>query len=214
MTSTNYNSKRLIVGAARFFSTVLSPLLMPSYGLFLILWGSFLSAQPAGQRIAVLLIVFGITCILPMFFISLLHNLKVIRDKRLNSASERFWPYLLGLLCYIGACFYLGHIHAPRWVIAFAAGGALACVVSFVVNLWWKISAHMAGICGVVALVYTMHTQVLEAFNLKWVFVGTLLLAGILGTSRIILKHHTFAQVLAGAINGYLSVKLLMILFG
>ena len=214
MNASEIKNRRFIVGAARFFSTVLSPLLMPSYGMFLILWGSFLSAQPAGQRIAVLIIMFGITCILPMFFISLLHNLKVIRDKRLNSAKERFWPYLLAILCYVGACFYLGHIHAPQWVIAFAAGGALACLISMVVNMWWKISAHMAGIAGLVALIYSMHTQMLEAFNLKWVFVATLLLAGILGSARIILRHHTLAQVLAGALNGYLCVKLAMMLFG
>lgn len=213
MKASDINSKRLLVGSAQFFSTVLSPLLMPSYGLFLILWGSFLSVQPTGVRIMALLIVFGITCIMPMFFISLLHNLKVIGDKRLHNASERFWPYALTVLCYTGACFYLDHIHAPLWVIMFAAGGTLACAVSLVVNMWWKISAHMAGIAGIAALVLNMHTQMLEAFNLKWVFVCTLLLTGILGTSRIILKRHTFMQVLAGAANGYICVKIMMTLF-
>ena len=53
---------------ARFFSTILSPLLMPTYGIFLVLWVSILCYLPTGTRLVVLLVVFGITCILPMIF--------------------------------------------------------------------------------------------------------------------------------------------------
>lgn len=68
---------------ARLFSTLLSPLLMPTYGIFLVLWVSILCYLPTGTRMVVLLVVFGITCILPMTVIAVLHNLKVIEDKRL-----------------------------------------------------------------------------------------------------------------------------------
>ena len=80
-----------IFGAlARFFSTVLSPLLMPTYGVFLALWVSVLCYIPLGTRLMVILVVFGITCILPMVFIAVLHNAKIITDKRLDNRRERF----------------------------------------------------------------------------------------------------------------------------
>ena len=65
---------------ARFFSSILSPLLMPTYGIFLVLWVSILCYLPLGTRMVVLLVVFGITCILPMIVIAVLHNIKFIEE--------------------------------------------------------------------------------------------------------------------------------------
>ena len=86
---------------ARLFSTLLSPLLMPTYGIFLVLWVSILCYLPTGTRMVVLLVVFGITCILPMTVIAVLHNLKVIEDKRLVNRKERLLPYIAAFLCYV-----------------------------------------------------------------------------------------------------------------
>lgn len=214
MKATSSTPKRITAALAQFFSTMLSPLLMPSYGAFLVLWGSFLSSRDTGDRATILIVFFGITCMLPMFFISALQHLRVVRSKRLEDSKERLYPYLFTLLCYIAACFYLDHVHAPLWFIMFATGTCLACAVSLVVNLRWKISAHMAGMGGIVALIYIMHVQMLEAFNLLWVMVVAIMLTGILGSARMALKHHDIYQVIAGALNGYLSVWLMMTLWG
>ncbi len=214
MTKLKLDNHTVTQALARFVSNVLSPLVMPSYGVFLVLWGSFLSSLEAGDRMAILLVMFGITCILPMFFIGFLHNIKVIGNPRLVERHERVLPYVFAIACYVGGCFYLDHVHAPLWFVMFAAGGCLAVVVCAIVNHWWKISAHMAGIGGLVALVYTMHIQMLEAFNMLWVLIVTIMLAGILGAARIAMGRHDVYQVLAGALVGYGSVKLMMMLFG
>ena len=205
---------RLLVAGARFFSTVLSPLLMPTYGALLVLWTSVLCLLPNGTRVMVLVMVFGITCVLPMILIGILHHYGIIRDKRLENPQERTIPYAFAILCYLGAAAYLNHIHAPQWFIMFVLGGALACLVVLVVNRWWKISAHATGIGGVVALLLQIHVQGLSAFNLFWVLCFTILLAGILGTSRMVLKRHDLLQVLAGFANGYACVTLMIKLFG
>ena len=209
-----YNLNRLIAASSRFFSTVLLPLFMPSFGVFLVLWVSVMCLLPMGTRITVLVVVFGITCVLPVLVIGLLHHRGLISDKRLDKRHERFIPYIFAALCYAGATAYLSHIHSPMWFTMFMAGGTLACVVSLVVNLWWKISAHMAGIGGLVALLYQIHVQGLSAFNLFGLLCFTILLAGVLGTSRIALRKHDLLQVLAGFANGYASVTLVMKLFG
>lgn len=213
---TSLPGNRIVEYGAHFFSAVLSPMLMPTYGVFLVLWCSFLNANPVGDRVAALMVVFGITCILPIVFIALLHNFKVIKDKRLDERSERSIPYVFAILCYVAAFFYLDHIHAPQWFSAFMAGGALACAVSFVVNLKWKISAHMAGMVGVVTLLFELHnpTNRLEAFDLSWILWISVLLAGVLGSSRMVLGRHTLGQVLAGAANGVVCVKLAMMMLG
>ena len=47
---------------------------------------------------------------------------------------------------------------APMWLTMFFAGGAVAGIVELIVNHWWKISVHAAGVAGIVALlVRIMH---------------------------------------------------------
>ena len=156
-----------IFGAfARFFSTVMSPLLMPSYGVFLALWVSVMCYLPLGTRLMVTVVVFGITCILPMVFIALLHNAKIITDKRLVNPKERWLPY----------------------------------------NIWWKISAHAAGVSGLLALLLAIHNLGLEAFGLLGTICVTILLCGCVCTSRLLLDRHNIWQVLAGVVNGFVWV--------
>lgn len=214
MTQNTFTFDKLIAAAARFLSAVFSPLFMPAYGVFLTLWVSFLCGLAPGVRWTVVMVVLGITGILPVVAIAVLHNFKVISDKRLVNRHERHIPYLCGIVCNIAAPFYLDHVHSPLWFVMFLGGAALATTLLAVVNHWWKISAHLAGIGGVLALLYQIHVQGLEAFNLFWVICAAILLAGMLGTSRIILGRHTFMQVLAGFAVGYGSVTFMMSMFG
>ena len=96
----------------------------------------------------------------------------------------------------------------------FMAGSALTVLVMALINLKWKISAHMAGIGGVVALVYQIHVQGLSAFNLMWLLCITVVIAGALGSARMALRRHNLLQVLAGAVTGFLCVSLTMRFFG
>ena len=209
-----FTFNKIITGIARFLSSAMTPLLMPTYGVFLVLWTSILCFLPTGTRVTVMVMVMGITCVLPVVFISVLHHLKLIGDKRLIDRRDRIIPYAFAVLCYVGATFYIDRVHSPMWFTMFMAGASLACLVDFVVSLWWKISAHATGIGGLVALLYQLHVQGLSAFDMFWLLCFTILLAGALGTSRLILKRHTLPQVLAGFACGYVCVTLMMKLFG
>ena len=189
------NADSIIYVFARIFSTVLSPLLMPTLGVFLALWGTVLCYIPTGTRLVVMLVVFGITCIMPMVAIAVMHNLKIIEDKRLVKREERWLPYIATVLCYICSAVYLHHIHTPQWVVVFMAGGAAACVVSTIVTLWWKISAHMAGIGGVLAFAVRIYIDGYDVVDMKFVIALLVLLAGCLGSSRIFMNRHSFMQV-------------------
>lgn len=190
----------------RFLANILSPLLAPSYGVFLALWVSVICYQPLGTRMAVFLVVFGITFVIPMFFINILHNFKIIKDWYLYDRKERIYPYLSVIACYIAAAFYLNHVHAPMWLIAFAIGGTLTCIVSTLINFKWKISAHSAGLAGLVALLFHIHFEGLEAFNTFWLIRIMIILCGLVGTIRMYQNQHNLWQVIAGFINGFICV--------
>ena len=69
-----------------------------------------------------------------------------------------------------------------------------------------KISKHITGIEGVIAFIERLRMDGLAAFNIYWLVCAIIILAGILGTSRIYMNRHTFWQVVAGFANGYICV--------
>ena len=205
---------RMIAGVANFLSTVLSPLLMPTYGVFLVLWVSVLCILPYGTRVAVLLICTGITCILPLIFLSVLRHFKLVKNLHVDIREQRLIPYLFTVLCYAVAAYYLYYCHSPQWFVMFMVGSAIAVLLMALINLKWKVSAHMAGIGGIVALVYQLHVQGLSAFDLLWLLCFIIIVAGALGSARLALRRHTLWQVLAGVVVGFLSVSLTMRFLG
>ena len=209
-----YTINKFIAGMANFLTTVLSPLLMPTYGVFLALWVSVLCLLPYGTRVSVLLMCMGITCILPLIFLSVLRHFKLVKDLHVEVREQRLIPYLFTVFCYLLAAYFLYYRPSPQWFIMFMVGSALTVLVMAAINLKWKISAHMAGIGGVIALIYQIHVMGLSAFDLFWVLSFFIILAGMLGTARLALKRHDIWQVLAGVVVGFLCVSMTMKLFG
>jgi len=192
------------------FSTILSwilvPMLMPVYGIMLIFHLSILSLTPAPTKTILTLIVFGADVVLPMILVLLLKLFGIVRDIGLNERKERFIPYLITLACMALTAFFIYHKGAPLWVAMFFAGGALAALVNFTVNYWWKISAHAAGIAGIVAILIRIYISGLPTGNvLPWLIAATLL-SGLLGSCRIWLGRHSVWQILAGYLVGFVCV--------
>jgi hypothetical protein len=156
----------------------------------------------------------GITCILPLIFLSVLRHFKLVTDLHVEKREQRLIPYLFTALCYAVAAYYLYYCHSPQWFTMFMVGSAITVLLMSFINLKWKISAHMAGIGGVIALIYQIHVQGLSAFDLFWLLCIIIILAGMLGSARLVRRRHDLWQVLAGVVVGFLCVSLTMRFFG
>ncbi|MBD5356316.1 MAG: phosphatase PAP2 family protein [Bacteroides sp.] len=193
-------------------SWVLVPLLMPVYGLILAFGLSVLDVAPMGMRVNFTLIVAGITVIVPMILVLLLKRIGVINDIGLNNRKERFVPYAITIVAYALTAWFMAAKHAPLWLSMFFAGGALAALINTAINFKWKISAHAAGIAGVVALLIRIAKDgYAEPEIYPWIIVS-IALTGLMGSARVWLGRHTVWQVLAGYIVGFCSVFFLTML--
>ena len=194
---------------AKIMSGVFSPILVPTYGVFLAIWASILSYNPAATRWLVVGMTFLLTGLLPMAGIYILYRTGRISDPGLNTRTERAVPYIITGVCYAACGLYLYNIHAPLWLVMLPAGGCLAVIISLVVNHWWKISAHLAAMGGVVAELFRIAVDRVALPGIEWWIAGAVILTGLLATSRVVLGRHTLGQVLAGTANGFLCVYLL-----
>lgn len=193
---------------SRILSTVFSPLLVPTYGVAIAFWGSMLAITPLPVRCRILLAVFGVTCILPALLIYGMHRAGMIKDPGLNERTERTIPYILTAASYAASAWILAHAHAPGWLWLFMIGGMIAVGVNAVVNRWWKISAHLAAMGGLVALAIRIVEKqfVFPGVNFMWIVIAVIIAAGAVGTARVYLGRHTLGQVAAGFCNGFLCV--------
>lgn len=204
--------ERFITGFSHLISWVFVPLLMPVYGILLIFSLSFLSYATFGTKLLFTLIVFGANFLVPMILVLLLKKLGLIQDVGLNGRKERLIPYIITIVCLAGTGLFLYLKMAPLWVAVFFAGGALAGLINLLINFRWKISAHAAGIAGVVAMLIQVIKEGPSSADMVWWIVVAILCAGLLGSARIWLGRHTLMQVLAGSAVGFLSVWTLSLL--
>lgn len=196
---------------SQILSALFSPIIVPTYAVMLALWCSRLMFLPLNVRWNVTLLVFCITAVVPLAAILGLHMLGVVSDAGLNKRTERTLPYVITGLAYVACTIYLLRANAPGWLWLFMAGATLATVISAVVNRWWKISAHMAAMGGLVAMMFRVLDIGMAAPGVPFMLFTILIViaAGAVGTARIYLDRHTLLQVIAGTANGFLCVFLL-----
>ena len=202
--------------ASDIFSTFLSwtlvPLMMPVYGMMLIFGLSILDNTPAATRTVFTLIVAAFNLLVPMILVLLLKKMGLVHDVGLNERKERMIPYIITILCMGGTGLFMLYKGSPMWVGMFFTGGAAAALVNLIINFKWKISAHSAGIAGIVALlIRIIKDGNPEPSSMSWLIVW-ILLAGLLGTARVWLGRHTVWQILAGYAVGFCSVFFLTML--
>ena len=198
--------ERFLSGVSNFLSWIFVPMMMPVYGAIIAFALSILSFNMLSVRVLFIGLVAGINLLLPMSVIIILKRVGVLSDYGVNRRSERSLPYLIGIVCLIATAVLLYFKHAPLWFVAFYVGGALAGIIELLVNLRWKISAHAAGVAGVVALLSYL---VLYDFTLPSAFgwlVASVAIAGLVGSARILLGKHSVWQVLAGYAVGLAAV--------
>lgn len=194
---------------SQILSAVLSPLLVPTYGMALVGFLTILRLLPVSLIWTAIGITFVITCLIPVSAIMAMYRMGYIKDPGLNERTERTVPYIVTVLCYLGCGFFFYKANAPIWLPMFFAGGALACVINIVVNRRWKISAHAAAIGGLVALMFRVVASHYALYNMNVWLSCVIILAGLVMTARVFLERHTLMQVILGFANGFVCVYLL-----
>lgn len=203
---------KIIRTIAGIISIISSPLIMPTYGMAISLWSTYLIFAPATTRWQVLMLTFAATTMLPVIVIFILSKVGVIKHPSLNDRNDRPYVYAAAAMSYLGVSFYLSKINSPQWLSMFMLAAAITAVVTMIINFKWKISGHATSAGGLTALTFFLCFRNLTLHNNEWLFVAMVLIAGAVMTSRLILERHTLGQVTAGFFNGAFWVTALELL--
>ncbi len=184
-------------------STVFQPLLMPTYGIMLLFVYTYFGVIYSHQFWQIVSPVILFSFAVPAILIFMLFRMGIISDLSLKVRRERFYPYLITLLSYSAMIIFYYRMHMPRWFMMIMAASVVIMVIAIFITLLWKISAHMFGIGGLIGGAMAVSFYV-ERSNPYYMFMGLFIIAGLVGTSRLILRRHTLSQVIAGFLLGFL----------
>lgn len=197
---------------AKLISYLFHPLLMPTYGFtILFITRNYIATFTSPNiKLLILSITFVFTFILPLANALILLKLGRIKSLEMESINERTILYT-GTALYYFALFYLFHVSGfPNIFKILILGAAISVLLTTLINLKWKISAHTIGIGGIAGAALGIEYRLQLDFHLILILI--ILIAGIVGYARLKLNAHTPSQVYTGFILGFL-VDLLLLIF-
>ncbi len=190
-----------IILVARVLSMLFTPFYLPMMGLTILFVFSYLNLFPWSYKIQVLLMVYLFTILLPTLLIHIYRRYQGWTLIELGHRERRMVPYLMSILCYFTCIYVMERLHLPHFMGSIIVAALLVQIVCALVNVWWKISTHTAAIGGVGGALFGFAFYL--GFNPVWWLCVVFVVGGMVGTSRMILRQHSLAQVVAGFWIGF-----------
>lgn len=190
---------------SQFWSILLYPMWMPLYGviLFCVAARKLLPILPASYMGMCIAGTAVLTLIIPIILLVFLWRKGYIDSLHIDNAKQRTTPYIYTLICYgFWAYFVRVTVKMPTFMLLVAIGAMVALLAVTIINHWWKISAHLTGIGGLLGGIFSF---ALNYSTLPLILIIiVLLLALLLMYARLYLHAHTPMQVVCGFLLGLL----------
>lgn len=150
-----------------------------------------------------LLIVINNNLFFPMVVVALLRGLGFNKSFLLKTQKERIVPYIASITFFFWSYYVFKHqSETPRVLVGMCRGMFLSAATALLLNNYFKISMHGIGIGGLMGL---MVVSIVDGSQ----YIGTpvliaLLISGLTITARKVVSDHTWFDLIAGCIIGFI----------
>lgn len=200
-----------IIFTAKVLSVLFTPFYLPILGLLILFIFSYLSLLPLTYKLFLLLMFYLFTVFLPTALIRFYRRYQGWTLIELGSRERRAIPYVISIFSYLLCYYIMAATHVPHFMWSILIAALVIQVACAIINLFIKISTHTAAIGGVTGALLAF--SVIFSFNPVWWLCIVLLLAGMVGTSRMILRQHSLRQVVLGYLAGVACSFVSVLLF-
>ena len=200
-----------IIFAAKALSVVFTPFYLPLVGLAVLLTMTYLSLLPWVYKLFLVVTFWVFTIALPSLLIRLYRRYQGWPPFMVASKERRVIPYVISIVSYLLCYYIMVAAHVPHFLGTILIASLVIQVVCALVNLFVKISTHTAAIGGVTGALLAF--SLIFGFNPVWWLCVVLLIAGLLGTCRMILRQHSLHQVVIGYLVGVVCAFVAVLVF-
>lgn len=200
---------------ARTISLIFHPLLILTYMLVFLIWANPYVFGGGGYSKNFLLILYVLlyTFAMPALCLLMMRLTGLVNSLELPERQDRCIPFIAAgvFYCWLSVNAYHTSMY-PKFFTAFVIGSTISLFLAFFINLFQKISIHTVGMGGLVAMV--LITLLYHSYeNIQIYLLASILLAGVVGTARLILKAHSAREVYSGYFWGFLGQLLALLWF-
>ena len=200
-----------IIFAAKALSVIFTPFYLPLVGLAALLTLTYLSLLPWTYKLFLVVTFWVFTIALPSLLIRLYRHYQGWSLFQMASKERRVIPYVISIVSYLLCYYVMAAVHVPHFMGSILMAALVIQITCAIVNLFVKVSTHMAAIGGMAGALAAF--SVIFGFNPVWWLCVVLVLAGLVGTSRMILRQHSLHEITLGFLVGtgcaFVSVLLL-----
>ena len=181
-------ARPLRIRVAHYISNILSPAVV-SLPL-IVLVASYRARSESVALIYAAITIFFLS-VGPLAYIGIGVRLGKFSDIDVSVRTQRIGPFLFGLAsALVGLC-VLSLMQAPKNLETLMLITIISGAVMMITTLWWKISIHAASLASAMTMLTWLYGTILLPTFLLVVFVSW---------SRVVLRRHTLAQVVAGSV--------------
>ncbi|EKU87655.1 phosphatase PAP2 family protein [Bacteroides oleiciplenus] len=199
---------RTLIRTARVISAIFTPFSIPFLAFLILFLFSYLRIMPIQYKLIVLGVVYCFTILMPTLTIFLFRKINGFSPEDLGERKRRFMPFLLTITSYVFCLVMMHRLNIPWYMTGIILAALIMMIICIILNLKWKLSEHMAGVGAIVGGLVSF--SALFGYNPIWWLCLFILIAGVLGTARIILQHHTLGEVLVGFAVGLICSLLVL----
>lgn len=191
--------------AAEIISYLFHPVFFPvvmALAIYMLVPG-FFAGTP--RQVALWFISIAFTAVFfPLFSIGLMKPLGFIGSFKMDTARERTIPLMATMIFY----FWVSHVfnsipgNPPLALKVLLLGNFWGVILLFLINIFTKISMHTAAAGGMIGIIIVL--MITSPVNMTIPLFVSLVLAGIIGTARMILGAHQRGDIWLGYIIGIL----------
>ena len=195
---------------AKIISYLFHPLIIATWAVALLIWTNpvlFLGSSP---KMAFLLVFINTFCF-PAIAILLMKQLGFIESFEMPDNKQRIIPLVAAIIFYVWAYMAVRKQAFPYTYTLFMLGTVISLLISFVVNVFQKLSLHMVGVSGF--MMFMMLLIMYSQTDASYLFIGSVLLVGLVATARLYLGAHSFREVNTGFLVGIFGQVLAVLLF-
>lgn len=193
--------------SAQIISILLHPIFMPLFAMYIIFHSdSYLNYNTNGDAKPMLyLFVFLLTVVMPGVSTLILVRNKMVSSFSMPLRRDRNAPYLITVFYYFLLYYLLRKIdNLPPVMLSMVLGAMVTLILILFINSRFKISAHAAGISGLVGIYIGLASTSILLPNMILLY-GLIMLAGFVASARLRLDAHSSLEVYAGAVIGFLA---------
>jgi hypothetical protein len=187
--------------AAKVVSYLFHPLFIPAYvtSYLIYIHPYFFAAFDDKQRFLRFLSVFLITAFFPAITVFLLWRLNFAESIYLRTQKERIIPFVCSIIYFFWAFWVARNLPGtPEPMVFFFQGVFVSTSVALIANNYFKISLHAMGVGGAVAFMVLLGASTNQPMSI--VTSLTILIAGLVCTSRLIVSDHHPFEVYSGLV--------------